>query len=64
MGFGLETETSVAVLWSLKVVGIWKDLVPAGAGIVQKYKPNLPKGWKSLTIKGVGVEKKTFVIKN
>ena len=33
------------------------------AGIVQKYKPKLPKGWKSLTIKGVGVEKKTFTIK-
>ena len=33
-------------------------------GIVQKYKPRLPKKWKSLTITGVGVEKKTFVIKN
>jgi protein-glucosylgalactosylhydroxylysine glucosidase len=34
------------------------------AGIIQKYKPKLPKKWKSLTIKGVGVEKKTFTIKN
>lgn len=34
------------------------------AGIVQKYKPKLPKGWQSLTIKGVGVEKKTFTLKN
>jgi protein-glucosylgalactosylhydroxylysine glucosidase len=33
-------------------------------GIVQKYKPKLPKQWKSLTIKGVGLEKKTYVIKN
>jgi protein-glucosylgalactosylhydroxylysine glucosidase len=33
-------------------------------GIIQKYKPRLPKQWKSLTIKGVGVEKKTFVVKN
>ena len=34
------------------------------AGIVQKYKPKLPKGWQSLTIKGVGVEKKNYTIKN
>ena len=34
------------------------------AGIVQKYKPKLPKGWQSLTIKGVGVEKKSYTIKN
>ena len=33
------------------------------AGIVQKYKPKLPKKWKSLTIKGVGVEKRSFSIK-
>jgi protein-glucosylgalactosylhydroxylysine glucosidase len=33
-------------------------------GIVQKYKPKLPKGWKSLTIKGVGVNRETFVVKN
>ncbi|MEN9609513.1 MAG: hypothetical protein RLZZ628_327 [Bacteroidota bacterium] len=32
-------------------------------GIVQKYKPVLPKAWKSLTIKGVGIDKKTFVVK-
>lgn len=31
-------------------------------GIVQK-KPILPKSWKSLTLKGIGSEKKTFVIK-
>jgi trehalose/maltose hydrolase-like predicted phosphorylase len=30
-------------------------------GIVQKN-PILPKAWKSLTIKGVGVDKKTYVI--
>ena len=32
-------------------------------GIVQKYKPRLPKQWKSLTIKGVGIEKKSYTIK-
>ena len=32
-------------------------------GIVQKH-PVLPKEWKSLTIKGVGPQKKTFVVKN
>lgn len=31
-------------------------------GIVQQN-PCLPKGWKSLTIKGVGPERKTFVVK-
>ena len=31
-------------------------------GIVQ-LKTKLPKAWKSLTLKGVGVEKKTFVVK-
>jgi trehalose/maltose hydrolase-like predicted phosphorylase len=31
-------------------------------GIVQKYKPKLPKGWKSLTIKGIGIDKKTFKV--
>lgn len=31
-------------------------------GIIQKN-PLLPKEWKSLTIKGVGVDKKTFVVK-
>ncbi len=33
-------------------------------GIEQKFKPKLPKQWKSLTIKGVGVDKKTFKIQN
>jgi trehalose/maltose hydrolase-like predicted phosphorylase len=37
------------------------DITPKG--IVQ-VKSVLPPQWKSLTIKGVGVEKKTFVIKN
>lgn len=32
-------------------------------GIVQKS-PVLPKNWKSLTIKGVGSDKKTYVVKN
>lgn len=32
------------------------------AGIVQK-KSTLPSQWKSLTIKGVGMEKKTFIVK-
>ena len=32
------------------------------AGIVQK-KGSLPSHWKLLTIKGVGLEKKTFVVK-
>ncbi len=31
-------------------------------GIVQ-LKTKLPKAWKSLTLKGVGVDKKTFVVK-
>lgn len=31
-------------------------------GIVQKD-PILPKQWKSLTIKGVGKEKKTYVVR-
>lgn len=31
-------------------------------GIIQKD-PILPKEWKSLTIKGVGIDKKTFVVK-
>lgn len=31
-------------------------------GIIQ-HKPNLPEEWKSLTIKGVGTEKKTYIIK-
>ena len=33
------------------------------AGIVQKYQPKLPKGWKSLTLKGIGVNKTNFVRK-
>jgi protein-glucosylgalactosylhydroxylysine glucosidase len=41
----------------------WAGLEFTDDGIVQKYKPTLPKHWKSLTIKGVGVEKKTFIIK-
>ena len=36
------------------------DVTPQG--IVQ-LKTKLPKGWKSLTITGIGVEKKTFVVK-
>ena len=35
------------------------DITPAG--IVQ-LKTKLPKGWKSMTITGVGVEKKTFKV--
>ena len=33
-------------------------------GIVQNVKTKLPKQWKSLTIKGVGPEKKTFTVRN
>ena len=33
-------------------------------GIVQNIKTKLPKAWKSLTIKGVGPDKKTFVVRN
>ena len=33
-------------------------------GIVQNIKTRLPKQWKSLTIKGVGVEKKSYVVRN
>jgi hypothetical protein len=32
-------------------------------GIVQKHKPVLPKAWKSLIIKGVGIDKKTYIVK-
>lgn len=38
----------------------WCGLEITDAGIVQKYQPKLPKGWRSITIKGVGVEKKTY----
>lgn len=41
----------------------WAGLEFTDEGIVQKYKPKLPKHWKSLTIKGVGINKQTFVIK-
>jgi protein-glucosylgalactosylhydroxylysine glucosidase len=34
------------------------------AGIVQKFKPQLPANWKSLTLKGIGPEKRAFVLKN
>ncbi len=40
----------------------WGGLDITDAGIIQ-LKTKLPKQWKSLTIKGVGVEKKTFVVK-
>ena len=33
-------------------------------GIVQNVKTKLPKQWKSLTIKGVGPDKKTFTVRN
>ena len=36
------------------------DITPGG--IVQ-LKTKLPKGWKSLTMTGIGVEKKTFIVK-
>jgi len=36
------------------------DITPSG--IVQT-KSTLPPGWKSLTLKGIGPEKKTYVIK-
>jgi len=36
------------------------DITPAG--IVQ-LKTSLPKQWKSLTLTGVGVQKKTFTVK-
>lgn len=42
----------------------WAGLDITDEGIVQKYKPKLPKHWKSLTIKGVGVNKATFTVKN
>ena len=38
----------------------WAGLEFTDAGIVQSYRPQLPKKWKSLTIKGVGTDKKTF----
>jgi len=36
------------------------DITPKG---IEQVKSVLPAQWKSLTIKGVGVEKKTYVIK-
>jgi trehalose/maltose hydrolase-like predicted phosphorylase len=42
----------------------WAGLDITDEGIVQKYKPKLPKYWKSLTIKGVGVNKANFTVKN
>jgi protein-glucosylgalactosylhydroxylysine glucosidase len=41
----------------------WAGLDITDAGIIQ-LKTKLPKQWKSLTIKGVGVEKKTYSITN
>jgi hypothetical protein len=40
----------------------WGGLDFTDAGIIQ-LKTKLPKHWKSLTLKGVGVEKKTFLVK-
>jgi protein-glucosylgalactosylhydroxylysine glucosidase len=40
----------------------WGGLDFTDAGIIQ-LKTKLPKHWKSLTLKGVGVEKKTFIVK-
>ncbi len=40
----------------------WAGLEFTDAGIVQSYRPQLPKKWKSLTIKGVGTDKKTFSV--
>jgi protein-glucosylgalactosylhydroxylysine glucosidase len=40
----------------------WAGLDITDAGIIQ-LKTKLPKQWKSLTIKGVGVDKKTFSVK-
>ena len=42
----------------------WAGLQITDEGIVQLYTPRLPKKWKSLTIKGIGVEKKTVTVKN
>lgn len=36
------------------------DITPQG---VMQLKTKLPKGWKSMTITGIGVEKKTFTVK-
>ena len=36
------------------------DITPTG---IQQIKSTLPSGWKSLTIKGVGKDKKTFIVK-
>jgi protein-glucosylgalactosylhydroxylysine glucosidase len=36
------------------------DITPNG---LQQIKSTLPTGWKSLTIKGIGKDKKTYVVK-
>jgi hypothetical protein len=36
------------------------DITPTG---IQQVKSKLPDNWKSLTITGVGIEKKTYIIK-
>ena len=40
----------------------WGGLDVTDEGIIQ-LKTKLPKQWKSITLKGVGVEKKTFMVK-
>lgn len=44
------------------IINGWGGLDITDAGIVQ-LKVKLPKNWKSLTLKGVGPEKKTYVVK-
>ncbi|MEM8893601.1 MAG: glycoside hydrolase family 65 protein [Bacteroidota bacterium] len=46
----------------LSVLGGFGGLEITNDGIQQIKQPRLPKGWKSLTMKGVGVDKKTFKV--
>ncbi len=47
----------------LSVLGGFGGLEITDKGIEQIAQPKLPKGWKSLTMKGVGIDEKTFTVK-
>ncbi|MEQ9301488.1 MAG: hypothetical protein RIF33_23115 [Cyclobacteriaceae bacterium] len=47
----------------LSVLGGFGGLEITNNGIEQIAQPKLPKGWKSLTMKGVGKDEKTFTVK-
>jgi trehalose/maltose hydrolase-like predicted phosphorylase len=47
----------------LSVLGGFGGLEITNNGIEQIVQPKLPKGWKSLTMKGVGINEQTFTVK-